>query len=144
MPVTNATAASAPARKLGRFELQLLLGRSGRSMAWRALDPQRGKELVLVMPRQQPATPAALARWLEQARRGARLAHPNLALALEVGTQENWPFVAYDGAGGPTLAERRAMARPAPTSPNGSRRRSRVWRSRTTRASCTATCSPSC
>ena len=108
MSATTAPASSAPGvRKLGRFELHQLLGRSERSMAWRALDPRSGQELVLVLPRQQPATPAALAAWLEQARRGARLSHPNLAHAVEVGSQENWPFVAYDGAIGPTLAERR-------------------------------------
>ncbi len=109
MSDTTASATRAPAmRKLGRFELHQLLGRSARTMAWRALDPSTRQELTLVMPRQQPATPAALAVWLEQARRGTRLSHPNLAHAVEVGTQENWPFVAYDGAIGPTLAERRA------------------------------------
>ncbi len=109
MSATTAPAARSPGvRKLGRFELLQLLGRSTRSMAWRARDPRSGQELVLVLPRQQPATPVALAAWLEQARRGARQSHPNLAHAVEVGTQENWPFVAYDSAIGPTLAERRA------------------------------------
>jgi len=96
------------ARKLGRFGLRQLLGRSARSMAWRASDPRSGQELVLVLPRQQPADHAALTAWLEQARRAARLAHPNLAHAVEVGEQERWPYVAYDSAIGPTLAERPA------------------------------------
>jgi eukaryotic-like serine/threonine-protein kinase len=109
MPVSAAPVASAAAkavRKLGRFELRLLLGRSARSMAWRAFDPRSGQELVLVLPRQQPAGAKALAAWLEQARRAARLSHPGLGHAVEVGEQEHWPYVAYDSALGPTLAER--------------------------------------
>ena len=108
MSAAASPAAHAPAgRKLGRFELRLLLGRSAQSMAWRARDPRNERDLLLVMPRQQPATPAALSEWLERARRGARLSHPNLAPAIEVGTQEHWPFVAYDAAIGPALSERR-------------------------------------
>ncbi len=34
--------------------------------------------------------------------------HPNLAHAVEVGEQERWPYIAYDAAIGPTLAEREA------------------------------------
>ena len=109
MPATAAPAAAAQAvRKLGRFELRQLLGRSARSMAWRAFDPHSVQELVLVLPRQQPADKRALAAWLEQARRAARLVHPNLAHAIEVGEQEHWPYVAYDNAIGPTLTERPA------------------------------------
>ena len=56
MPATVAPAAAAQAlRKLGRFELRLLLGRSRACMAWRAFDPRSAQELVLVLPRQQPA-----------------------------------------------------------------------------------------
>ncbi len=107
MSVSDAPTTAAPAvRKLGRFELRELLGRSARCMAWRAFDPRSAQELVLVLPRQQPPHAAALASWLEQARRAARLAHPNLAHAVEVGEQERWPYVAYDSAIGPTLAER--------------------------------------
>ncbi|MES2958600.1 MAG: HDOD domain-containing protein [Pseudomonadota bacterium] len=109
MSPTAAPVAAAPAvRKLGRFELRQLVGRSARCMAWRAFDPRSAQELVLVLPRQQPADAGALAAWLDQARRGARLTHPNLAHAIEVGEQERWPFIAYDGALGPTLAERAA------------------------------------
>jgi eukaryotic-like serine/threonine-protein kinase len=93
-------------RKLGRFELRELLGRSAGCMAWRVFDPRTEQVLILVLPRQQPADAEGLAAWLAQARRAARLSHPNLAHAVEVGEQERWPYVAYDSAIGPTLAER--------------------------------------
>lgn len=99
-PSTTAT------RRFGRFELRALLGRSALCMAWRAHDPRSAQDLVLVLPRRQPAGAAALAEALDEARRAARLQHPHLAHAVEVGEQERWPYIAYDTAG-PTLAERK-------------------------------------
>lgn len=93
-------------RRLGRFELRALLGRSAHTMAWRAWDPRIAQELILVMPRRQPGDPRALAAWLDNAQRAARLSHPQLAAVVEVGEQEQWPYVAHDGAIGLTLAER--------------------------------------
>jgi non-specific serine/threonine protein kinase len=93
-------------RHFGRFELRALLGRSAHSMAWRVHDPRSDQDLVLVMPRHQPATHGALVEGLDDARRSARLAHPHLAHAVEVGEQEHWPYITYDSAPGATLAER--------------------------------------
>jgi non-specific serine/threonine protein kinase len=93
------------ARRLGRFELRQLLGKSSGTMVWLAHDPRLDQELMLTLPRVQPATPAALERWLDEVRSAARLNHPNLAHVAEVGVQEGWPFVAVDRALGLTLPE---------------------------------------
>ncbi|HEX6708090.1 MAG TPA: HDOD domain-containing protein [Albitalea sp.] len=93
------------ARRLGRFELRQLLGKSNATMVWLAFDPRLDQELMLTLPRAQPAGPAALERWLDDVRSAARLNHPNLAHVVEVGVQENWPFVAVDRALGLTLPE---------------------------------------
>jgi non-specific serine/threonine protein kinase len=93
--------------RLGRFELTASLGRSERSMAWRAHDPRIGQELLLVMPRQQPPGRVALDAALAQAQHATRLSHPHLVHAVEVGEQERWPYIAYDVPAGATLAERR-------------------------------------
>jgi non-specific serine/threonine protein kinase len=99
----------AAARQFGRFELQELVGRSRRLMAWRAFDPRVAQQLVLVLPRLAPADAAAFDRWERRARRAARLDHPHLAHAVEVGAVERWPFVAYDiPLETPTLADRLA------------------------------------
>jgi non-specific serine/threonine protein kinase len=96
---------AAATRRLGRFELRRLLGKSNATMVWLAFDPRLDQELMLTMPRAQPAGAAALERWLDEARSAARLDHPNLAHVVECGVQENWPFVAVDRALGVTLAE---------------------------------------
>jgi non-specific serine/threonine protein kinase len=115
---TTATAAASPARpavrRLGRFELLQLLGKSERSMLWRVHDPRAGQELLLALPRVQPAHAAALDRWQQAVRKAARLNHPHLAPVVEVGEQERWPYVAYDRTLGLTLPERAGRDAPAP------------------------------
>ena len=93
-------------RHLGRFQLLRLLGKSERSMLWLVADPQLGQDLVLALPRAQPANAAALQRWLDNARKASRIDHPGLARAVEVGEHERWPYIAYDRGSASTLAER--------------------------------------
>ena len=102
------TTPSAPTalRRFGRFQLLRLLGKSERVMAWLVTDPRNGQELMLVLPRQSPASAGALELWLQAVRKAARLNHPNLAPAVEIGVHERWPFVAYDPIDGATLRDR--------------------------------------
>lgn len=93
-------------RTFGRFELRHLLGRSACTMAWTVLDPSCQQERVLVLPRSQPSDAKGLERWLQAARKAARLDHPGLAPALEVDAHDRWPYVAYARGSGRTLAER--------------------------------------
>ncbi len=93
------------ARQLGRFELRSLLGKSAATMVWLAFDARLDQELMLTLPRVQPATRVALERWLEEVQAAARLAHPNLAHVVDIGVQEHWPYVAVDRALGMTLPE---------------------------------------
>jgi HD-like signal output (HDOD) protein len=105
---------TAASRSFGRFALRALLGKSQRTMTWLAFDPVAGHEVMLCMPRVAPAGATALDRWLLDAKRAARLDHPNLARVTEVGIQENWPFVSVDRAIGVTLDEWLAQ-HPAPS-----------------------------
>jgi eukaryotic-like serine/threonine-protein kinase len=92
-------------RLFGRLQLLRLLGKSERSMAWRVADRRRGQELVLVLPRVQPADAAALQAWRDTMRQAARIDHPQLAVAIETGVQEGWPFALYEAGDAVTLAE---------------------------------------
>jgi non-specific serine/threonine protein kinase len=93
-------------RRFGRFQLLGLLGKSERTMAWRAEDTRSRQDLVLVMPRVQPADAASLQAWIAALRKASRLNHPNLAAVVESGVVDGWPFVAYDPRDGATLSER--------------------------------------
>ena len=94
-----------PVREFGRYQLRQLLAKGSATMAWLAFDPRLDQEVMLTMPRVQPVDAAALEHWLRDARLAARLNHPNLAFAIEVGVQDHWPFIAVDRALGITLGE---------------------------------------
>lgn len=96
---------AAAARAFGRFALKQLIGKSERSMLWLVHDPHIDRDLMLAMPRAQPADQAALQEWLAHARRCARLAHPHLAPVVEIESYEHWPFLAFDRSLGVTLSE---------------------------------------
>ncbi len=102
---TGLTTPLAP-RRFARFALVRLLGRSARSMAWHVGEPQSSRDLVLMMPRASPLDATHAERWLQRVRRAARLDHPRLAPALEVGVHEGWPYVVYELGERATLAER--------------------------------------
>jgi len=99
------TANTNPTRAFGRFELRQLLGKSAGTMVWLAFDPTGGHEVMLTMPRVQPPDAAALEHWLRDTRFAARLDHPNIAHAAEIGVQDHWPFIAVERALGVTLKE---------------------------------------
>ena len=94
-----------PLRAFGRFQLIRLLGKSAAVMVWLAHDPRAGFEVMLSLPRAAPATPAALERWLAEVRQAARLDHPNLARAHEIGLQDDWPYLSVPRGGSVTLGE---------------------------------------
>ena len=94
-----------PTRAFGRFELRRLLGKSTGAMVWLAFDPRSAAEVMLTLPRVQPPDAPALDHWLREVRLAARLNHPNLAQAAEVGVQDHWPFVAVERGQCLTLKE---------------------------------------
>ena len=107
-PSPATPAQSAAMRMFGRLQLMRLLGKSERSMAWRVRDSRTGTELMLMLPRVQPADADALQRWKDAVQRSSRLSHPQLAPVLEVGVQDGWPYATYDAGGAATLVERLA------------------------------------
>lgn len=83
-------------------------------MTWRAFDPAHQVEVMLALPRLQPADAPAVEVWNRAMRLAARLRHPNLVQITEVGLQDHWPFIVVERALGNTLDERLAAGQ-APT-----------------------------
>ncbi|MCC7150669.1 MAG: HDOD domain-containing protein [Rubrivivax sp.] len=75
-------------------------------MAWQVGDPRSGQDLVLMLPRVVPVDETHAERWLQRARKAARLSHPRLAPALEVGLHDGWPYITYELGEYATLADR--------------------------------------
>jgi non-specific serine/threonine protein kinase len=93
-------------RPFGRFALRQLLGKSAGTTVWLAFDPRIGQDVMIAVPRVQPLDAVALELWAREARKAARLVHPNLAPVLEIGMQDKWPFIVVERQLGVTLAER--------------------------------------
>ena len=106
-PAAKRSAPAQPAASpaFGRFKLQRLLGKSAHTLIWLATDPQVDAERVLVMPRAQVGDGAELQRHLQAARMAMRVTHPGLAVALEVGEHDRWPYAAYERGDSNTLIE---------------------------------------
>ncbi len=111
MATTSASTSVPPprspaSRQFGRFSLVRLLGKSVRTMAWQVSEPGNARDLVLLLPRVVPQGEGNVDRWAQRARKAARLDHPRLAPALEVGLHEGWPFVLYELGADATLSDR--------------------------------------
>ena len=98
------TAAAAPraaspnkaVRMLGRYQLMRLLGKSAQTMLWLAVDTSGDAEVMVALPRVQPADAEALGAWVARVGRTSRLKHPKLARVLDVGEHERWPYAVYE------------------------------------------------
>jgi len=101
----HASAQPAPSPAFGRFRLLRLLGKSAQTVVWLATDPRADSDRVLVMPRMPIAGRAELQRHLETARLAMRVTHPGLAVAVEVGEHDRWPYAAYERGDTSTLVE---------------------------------------
>jgi eukaryotic-like serine/threonine-protein kinase len=99
------SASKGAVRYFGHLQLLRLLGKSERTMAWWVEDTRAKQELLLLLPRVQPADARALLRWQQSLRRAARLDHPQLMPPLAVGVQEGWPYATYDPAGATSLSD---------------------------------------
>lgn len=104
-------AGSAASRRVGRFELQRLLGRGAQGAVWLAHDPRLDRPVALKLL-DPGADPLALDEWLQEARAVSRLAHPHIVPVFEADAGGGTPFLVFEYVPGPTLAEaRRARVR---------------------------------
>jgi eukaryotic-like serine/threonine-protein kinase len=102
---TSAALQPAASPSFGRFRLQRLLGKSAHTLVWLAVDPAVDEDRILVMPRAQVPNRTQLEERLQAARMAARVTHPALAVPLEIGEHDRWPFVAYARGQSSTLIE---------------------------------------
>ncbi len=97
-----------PGRRVGRYEITGVLGEGGMGVVYRARDPDLERDVALkLLPPQAVENPAARAELLAEARRVARLDHPNVGVIHEVGeTDDAGVYLAMACHEGETLADR--------------------------------------
>jgi len=105
------SAVAAPARRIGRFELQRVLGSGAQATVWLAHDPRLDRDVALKLL--DPAADAlSVSEWLNEARAVSRLAHPNVVPVFEADEAAGQPYLVFELVEGPTLQQARRM-RPA-------------------------------
>ncbi len=105
MSATPSTA-SPSVRRFGRFELKQLVGKSLASNTWLAHDASLHSDVMLCVPRVQPAHASERDHWTQDMLLASRLKHPRLAEIVDMGVHEGWPFVVHERGNWVTLAER--------------------------------------
>jgi eukaryotic-like serine/threonine-protein kinase len=98
------TAAPAQGRRVGRFELQRLLGRGAQASVWLAHDP-RLKRDVAVKLMASGADADAVSEWMHEAHAVSRLKHPNIVPVFEADDGGGEPYLVFEYVEGGTLSE---------------------------------------
>ncbi|MEO8805530.1 MAG: protein kinase [Burkholderiaceae bacterium] len=92
--------------KLGRFELQRVLGEGAQATVWLGFDARLEREVaVKLMHADAAADPAAVNQWLQEARSVSRLTHPNIVPVFEADLHQQQPYLVFEYVPGPTLAQ---------------------------------------
>jgi long-chain acyl-CoA synthetase len=101
-----------PGALVGRFEILRLIGRGGMGEVYLARDQQLGRRVALkcIHP-DVGATADMIARLSHEARATARLSHPHIVTAFDVGEHQGKPYIALEYLEGETLDRRIARGR---------------------------------
>jgi eukaryotic-like serine/threonine-protein kinase len=93
--------------RLGRYEVDALIGSGGTGDVYRAHDTHLDRPVaVKVLTRAMANDSTRLARFVNEARTTALITHPNIVAVLEVGSDEGRPFVVSELLRGETLRAR--------------------------------------
>jgi serine/threonine-protein kinase len=96
--------------QLGRYQILAPLGSGGMGEVYRARDARLGRDVALkVLPERFAQDPDRLSRFEREAQAVAALAHPNILVLYDVGTEQGVPYAVTELLEGETL--RRHLAR---------------------------------
>ena len=91
-----------PGTRLGRFEVRSLLGSGGMGEVYLAYDHDLEREVAVKVLR-DTSDPR---RFVQEAKAASGLHHPNVAHVYEIGSHDNFRFIAMELVRGETLRER--------------------------------------
>ncbi len=93
--------------RVGHYELCERIGAGGMGEVYLAIDMTAGRKAALkFLPRRYTGDPERLRRFQQEARAVARINHPNIVTAYEVGEHDSSYFIASELIDGETLRQR--------------------------------------
>jgi eukaryotic-like serine/threonine-protein kinase len=94
-----------PARKIGRYAIIAELASGGMGTVYRATDEQTGQDVALKLLRVGRPDPEQVVRFQMEASTLARLEHPNIVAAKDIGLHEGVHYLAMEFVEGVHLGE---------------------------------------
>lgn len=92
--------------KLGRFQIESVLGSGGFGKVYKAYDPSLDRFVALKVPIFDPSQEHRIKRFLFEAKAAARLKHPNIVTTFESGRSGDHYYIASEYIEGGLLSER--------------------------------------
>ena len=97
----------APSSKLGPYEILAALGAGGMGEVYRARDPRLDREVAIkVLPAGSAGDSKRMRRFEQEARATAAFSHPNILAVIDIGSQDNSPYIVSELLEGETLRAR--------------------------------------
>jgi eukaryotic-like serine/threonine-protein kinase len=90
---------------IGRYRLDLLIGRGAMAEVWRAHDLTRDWPVAVKVFAPLNADPSMRARFAQEARTAARVVHTNVVSVFDVGDHDGRPFLVMELLSGRSLAD---------------------------------------
>jgi len=104
-PAPGQALALEPGMRLGRYELEEVIGRGGMGVVFRARDPALSRPLAIKVLNARASGARAQVRFLDEARAMAQLRHPAVLPVFDVGRLERHLYVVMPFIAGGTLHE---------------------------------------
>jgi hypothetical protein len=105
-PLDGPVSHLSPGTRIGRYQLVEIIGEGGMGVVYRAHDPYLSRDIALklIIGRARAADAAMFqARLLREAQALARLSHPNVVAAFDVGSYDDGVFIAMELIEGASL-----------------------------------------
>jgi serine/threonine protein kinase len=103
----------AAVQRVGRFELQRVLGRGAQATVWLGWDPKLQREVAVKMVN-AGASADVITEWLAEARATSALAHPGIVPVYDADQDGEAVFLVFERVDGPTLFDKLKGMGPMP------------------------------
>jgi eukaryotic-like serine/threonine-protein kinase len=100
-----------PGRRVGRYQIERVLGIGGMGIVYAAYDPQLQRKVALKLVRPENTTEVAQALMVAEARTLARISHPNVVTVFDAGEHDGEIYLATELVEGLTFTAWRTQPR---------------------------------
>jgi eukaryotic-like serine/threonine-protein kinase len=91
-------------KKIGKYEVQAVLGRGGMGVVYRARDARLGRDVAIkTLTDGFSGNPEMLKRFYHEASQTSALRHPNIVIVFDAGDQDGMPYLVMEYVEGESL-----------------------------------------